>query len=443
MNVQLALLGHVEQAQHGQRVALEQVRLGGRDPAGLDHHAVDPAPPEAEPAQVQARLALVLHLERGAEDAGQRADLLRDQVVVLHEPLDGARRAPIAVAHALRDLRLQVEGETLLGAIGQIVQVAAYGPQELPGLGEPTQRPGIEHAVRDQFLRPLDPVEEATEPEQGLQIAQPALALLHVRLEQVAAVAGALVAGIALRQLGLDERGAARADHLVLEALLELLEQAGVAPQKARLEQIGADRQVGAGGAHAVGDRARRLAHFEAEVPEAVEQELDHLLAVRGPLVRMQEQQVDVGVRGELGAAVAADRDHRHALAFGRIGAPEYPGERVVQQALDQRVDQAAVIAHGGLGVVVRLEARPDRRPRPAQPAAQRGQEGGLVAARLEQDVELGARACQVQRGRRVRRMVPCSQLSRHAHPRIEARPCPGQHLVGQRLQLVVLARRG
>ena len=93
VNVQLALLGHVEQAQHGQRVTLEQVRLGGRDLAGLDHHAVDPAPTEAESAQVQARVALVLHLERGAEDAGQRADLLRDQVVVLHEPLDGARRA--------------------------------------------------------------------------------------------------------------------------------------------------------------------------------------------------------------------------------------------------------------------------------------------------------------------------------------------------------------
>ena len=56
VDVQLPLLRHVEQAQHGQRVALEQVGLGGRDPAGLNHHAVDPAPPEAEPAQVRRGL---------------------------------------------------------------------------------------------------------------------------------------------------------------------------------------------------------------------------------------------------------------------------------------------------------------------------------------------------------------------------------------------------
>ena len=37
-------------------------------------------------------------------------------------------------------------------------------------------------------------------------------------------------------------------------------------------------------------------------------------------------------MRGELGATVAADRDHRHALAFGRIGAPEHPGKGVIQQ---------------------------------------------------------------------------------------------------------------
>jgi hypothetical protein len=251
------------------------------------------------------------------------------------------------------------------------------------------------------------------------------------------------VAGIALGQLGLDERGAASADHLALEAFLELSEQAGIAPQEARLEQIGADRQVGAGGTHAVGDGSRRLAHFEAEVPQAVQQELDHLLAVRGPLVRMQKQQVDIGMRCQLGAAVAADGDHRHALAFGRIGAREHPGERVAQQALDQRIHQAGVIAYGGLGVVVCFELRPDRRPFPAEPAAQRGQEGCLVAARGEQGVELGARACQIERGRRVRRLVPCSKLNGHAHPRSEARPCPTQHLAGQRLQLAVLARRG
>ena len=76
----------------------------------------------------------------------------------------------------------------------------------------------------------------------------------------------------------------------------------------------------------------------------------------------MQEQEIDVGVRRQLGAAVAADRDHREPLALGRIGEPEHLGQRVIQQTLDQRVDQAAVVGDRGLGVVVGLEARADRR---------------------------------------------------------------------------------
>ena len=77
----------------------------------------------------------VLGLELGAEDAGQVADLLGDQEVVLHEALDAARAGAVAVAHAPRDLRLHVEGQPLLGPAGQVVQVAAHRPQEVVRLG--------------------------------------------------------------------------------------------------------------------------------------------------------------------------------------------------------------------------------------------------------------------------------------------------------------------
>ena len=46
---------------------------------------------EAEPPAAEARLAPVLVLERGAEDPGQGAHLLGDQIVALHEALDAAR----------------------------------------------------------------------------------------------------------------------------------------------------------------------------------------------------------------------------------------------------------------------------------------------------------------------------------------------------------------
>ena len=151
----------------------------------------------------------------------------------------------------------------------------------------------------------------------------------------------------------------AAGDDVVLEAPLELVEQRPLAPQEARFEQARADLQVAAGEPQALVDRAGRLADLEAEIPQPVEQELDHLLGVRGALVGMQEQQIDVGMGRQLAAAVAADRDHREPLARGRVGHPEHPPVREVEQAAQQRVDQAAAAVDHRLAVVVGLELVP------------------------------------------------------------------------------------
>ncbi len=156
-----------------------------------------------------------------------------------------------------------------------------------------------------------------------MQIAQPALALLDVGLELVAAVADPAVALVALGELGLDELRRGAAHDLAVEALLQLGEQRLVAPQIARLEQAGADRQIGFGLAQAFLDRARRLADLEPEIPQQIEQQLDDLLGVRRLLVGQQKQQVDVGIGRQLAAAIAADRDQGQPLARGRVGAAD------------------------------------------------------------------------------------------------------------------------
>ena len=53
-----------------------------------------------------------------------------------------------------------------------------------------------------------------------------------------------------------------------------------------------------------------------------IEHLLDHLLAARGQLVGQQEQQIDVGLRRQFAAAVAADGDDGEPLA----GGPDWPG---------------------------------------------------------------------------------------------------------------------
>ena len=77
---------------------------------------------------------------------------------------------------------------------------------------------------------------------------------------------------------------------------------------------------VALGVAQALVDRARGVADLQAQVPQQVEHELDDLLAARRLLVGQQEQQIDVGERRQLAAAVAADRDDAQLLGRAGVG---------------------------------------------------------------------------------------------------------------------------
>ena len=235
------------------------------------------------------------------------------------------------------------------------------------------------------------------------------------------------MAGVALGELGLDEDPAAAGDHLAREARLELVEDRGFAPQEARLEQARADLQVAAREADAVVDRARRLADLEPEVPQPVEQELDHLLGVRGALVGVEEQQIDVRVGCELGAAVAADRRHREPLARGRIGHLEHAALGEIEQAADQRVDHAAAAEDHGFGVVVGLELAAQAGLMALQPVLEPGQQERLIAGLGggEQGLDLGREIGRRQTRRGARPLPRMLDLDRKAHARFRSTERP------------------
>ena len=90
MDVELPLLGEVEDLQHLERLLGEQLGLVEPDPAAVDREAVDPAPAKAEAGQGDHRPALVPLLECRAHHPGQGADVAGDEVVALHEALDRA-----------------------------------------------------------------------------------------------------------------------------------------------------------------------------------------------------------------------------------------------------------------------------------------------------------------------------------------------------------------
>ena len=129
---------------------------------------------------------------------------------------------------------------------------------------------------------------------QRVQVAQPALAVLDVRLDLVARLARPAVALVALCHLGVDE-GARGAAHDLDEAALELGEELRVAVDEAGVEQRGADREVARGHLQALADGARGVPDLEAEVPQHVEHVFGDALAPRRLLVGQQEQDIDVG----------------------------------------------------------------------------------------------------------------------------------------------------
>src|SRR5262249_6239727 len=129
---------------------------------------------------------LLLGLEEGAEDARQVADILGDQEIVLHEALYAARPGMVGVAHAAADLGLDVEGEALLGAPRQVVEMAAHRPQEFLRPVEARRLLLAQPPYRDQLRDVVEAVDVFGEPEQRVELAQPALALLDVGLDMVA-----------------------------------------------------------------------------------------------------------------------------------------------------------------------------------------------------------------------------------------------------------------
>ena len=148
----------------------------------------------------------MLFLQRGAEDAGQIAHILGHQEVGAHEGFHRpARLFGIDIAQLGRQCRLHVELQAFLGAPQQVMQAHAHVPQERFGLLEGLVFLAGEDAMLDQAGGVLDMIKILADPVEGLQVAQAPLAFLDVGLDQIAAFALALMALLALGQLGFDK----------------------------------------------------------------------------------------------------------------------------------------------------------------------------------------------------------------------------------------------
>ncbi len=152
-----------------------------------------------------------------------------------------------------------------------------------------------------------------------MQVAQAALAVLDVGLDQVAALAGPPVPLLAFGHLGVYELAAGPGHHFGLEPAIKLGKQLRVAADQAYVEKRGADREIRPRQLEALLDGPRCVPDLQAEVPENNQDVLVDALAPRGLLVGAQEKQVDVRAGSEHAASVASGRNNGHALGVRRI----------------------------------------------------------------------------------------------------------------------------
>jgi hypothetical protein len=356
VQVQSLAIRMQEQAQQVDRVGLEDRGALDMQAAALGEEARSHLPPAGAAAARQetrqgARLGFdPLLLQLGGEDPGQGADLLGDQEVAPHEALHRRGVAAVAITHPAGDGRLEVEGQPLLGPASGEVHVAAHRPEKVDGAEEAGHLPAVEHVQLDDAAGPVGAghgVQVSGDPEQGVEVPQPALALLDVGLDHIAAGAGAQMPLVPLLELGGHELRARAADHLIAEPSDQVLGQGFVSGQVAGFQDGGADGEVLPREAQALVHGPGGVANLEAQVPQRIEHELDHALGVGRLLVGPKEQQIEVGEGRQGPAAVASHRHQRQALALGRVPGPEDMDGGEVVEGADHLVGHAGQEAGG------------------------------------------------------------------------------------------------
>ncbi len=310
-----------------------------------------------------ARHAARLREQPGLDVEQQYGIELRDglgsPVVSAHELLAGALGGRCIEPQALGERRLHVEHEHVLAAARQQVQARAQTLQELFVATQLLEFAIGEQVARKQFRPAVAEPRGLGHPQDDLQITQPAGAFLAVRLEAVGRV---LVFRVALTNFQLLAAKKCQGIEIDGEALLECLEKRPVAGDETRFEQARLHRDVSLRFAQAFVDRAYGRSDLDADVPE----EPDERLHVRRERVAvgaaMQHENVDVRVRVQLAASVAAhghERELPRHLALGpRVAHGLVDG---LAQAVQEHVDLAVrgeALDELGLAFLERLTER-------------------------------------------------------------------------------------
>lgn len=283
------------------------------------------------------------------EGTGDEEDVSGVGVVVAHEVLDAGARGAFVVAEARGDGGLDVGGEDLERAVGDVVELVAGAEEEVVGGVELAALGGAEEVVVLEVLEGAGALVEEGHPEEVLEVAEAADAVLDVGFLEGRGVAVLEAAGALVLESLLDVLVRVALDAFLAEAGLELAEEAFVAGDEAGLEEGGLDLHVAVGLADAVLDGAGDVAQLEAEVPEGIEEAADAVAEAlawggrRGGHLVVQEHEVEVRHGAQLAASEAAMGDEGHP--WGVLAGGVEPEHGVPEVAQEEVHDQGAGVA--------------------------------------------------------------------------------------------------
>ncbi len=210
-------------------------------------------------------------------------------------------------------------------APGQKMQRVAHPPQKIARLDHLGRLRLGDDGLLHQLFERMNFVFDLGEPHRSVQIAQPAFAVLDLRLEQIDRIAILGVAFATFVELGGEELVLVAIEDVGDEQLVQIGVKLFVAAQKSRVEDRGFFFQVLIREPHAFLGRANAVPDDQARVPQRMQHYFGDDFGVRTALVVVQKQQIDVGLRIQLAASVTAARDHRNLLIQLGRSTPRVP----------------------------------------------------------------------------------------------------------------------
>ena len=247
------------------------------------------------------------------------------------------------------------------------MQVVAHAQQKVVGGFELFPLAFADQPALFQFGQGPRPVFEKGHPDQVLKIAQTAAAVLDVRLLHRRGIAELRPPRLLVRQASLDMPVFGPAHAPGQHHRLHVPEQLLVAGDKPRFDQRRLRLHVAIGNFDAIVHRPHRMADLQADVPQRVkhtvgerrQKRVRFAARRRDRVAVVQEHDLNVALRIQLAATVAADAHHRElgrrSFGFHRRVGPDRV-QKVTQQHVHHRCPGPANVASADAGAMEHLE---------------------------------------------------------------------------------------